>query len=236
LLSRRAHQAADGIDYAIGDVATGDGIEAAVAGIGTVIHCAGGQKGDGDKARNLVTAGYRAAVRHLVYISVVGADRIPIVSGIDRTMFGYFASKLAAERVIADSGLPWTTLRATQFYDLLLKVAEVMAKLPVIPVPARVRFQPVEAGDVAGRLVELALGTPAGLAPDIAGPRVYTVVELMRAYLRTRRQHRLMVPVHLPGKAASTVRAGAIPAPDRAVGHQTWEAFLAERVQASSSR
>ena len=236
MLSRRAHQAADGIDYAIGDLATGDGIEAAVAGIGTVIHCAGGQKGDGDKARNLVTAGYRAAVRHLVYISVVGADRIPIVSGIDRTMFGYFASKLAAERVIADSGLPWTTLRATQFYDLLLKVAEVMAKLPVIPVPAGVRFQPVEAGEVAAQLVELALGTPAGLAPDIAGPRVYTVVELMRAYLHTRRQRRLMVPVHLPGPAARAVRAGAILAPDRAVGHQTWEAFLAERVQASSSR
>src|SRR5438445_5245155 len=236
VLSRRAHPAADGIAYAIGDLATGDGIQAAVAGIGTVIHCAGGQKGDGDKARNLVTAGSRAGLRHLVYISVVGADRIPIVSGIDRTMFGYFASKLAAERVVSESGLPWTTLRATQFYDLLLKVAEVMAKLPVIPVPAGVRFQPVEAGEVAAQLVELALGTPAGLAPDIAGPRVYTVVELMRAYLHTRRQRRLMVPVHLPGPAARAVRAGAILAPDRAVGHQTWEAFLAERVQASSSR
>jgi uncharacterized protein YbjT (DUF2867 family) len=52
----------------------------------------------------------------------VGADRIPIVSGIDRTMFGYFGSKLAAERVVADSGLPWTTLRATQFYDLILPI------------------------------------------------------------------------------------------------------------------
>jgi uncharacterized protein YbjT (DUF2867 family) len=52
----------------------------------------------------------------LVAISVVGADRIPVVSGIDRAMFGYFAAKLAAERVVADSGLPWTTLRATQFH------------------------------------------------------------------------------------------------------------------------
>jgi hypothetical protein len=119
-----------------------------------------------------------------VNISVVGADRVPVVSAADRAMFGYFASKLAAERVIADSGLPWTTLRATQFHDLILMVAQQMTKLPVIPVPAGFRFQPVDAGEVAGRLVELALGTPAGLAPDMAGPRVYTMPDLLHSYLR----------------------------------------------------
>jgi hypothetical protein len=62
------------------------------------VHLAGSAKGDEDKAQNLVRAASRAGVRHLVYISVVGADRIPIVSGIDRAMFGYFGSKLAAER------------------------------------------------------------------------------------------------------------------------------------------
>ena len=56
-----------------------------------------------------------------MYISVVGADHVPVVSGVDRAMFGYFASKHAAERVVADSGVPWTTLRATQFHDLILK-------------------------------------------------------------------------------------------------------------------
>ena len=162
-----------------GDLATGEGIQAAVAGVGTVVHCAGSSKGDEDKARNLVRAASRAGVRHLVYISVVGADRIPIVSGIDRAMFGYFASKLAAERTVADSGLPWTTLRATQFHDLLLTVAEQMVKLPVIPVQAGVRCQPVDAGEVAARLVELTLGKPAGLVPDSAGPRVYGMAELV---------------------------------------------------------
>ena len=119
-----------------------------------------------------------------MYISVVGADRIPVVSGVDRAMFGYFASKLAAERVVAESGLPWTTLRATQFHDLFLMVARQMARLPVIPVPAGFRFQPVDAGEVAARLVELALGPPAGLVPDMAGPRVYGMAELLRGYLR----------------------------------------------------
>src|SRR5713226_8441562 len=72
----------------------------------------------------------------------------------DRAMFGYFGSKLAAERVVTDSGLPWTTLRATQFYDLILTLAQVMAKLPLIPVPAGFRFQPIDAAEVADRLVE----------------------------------------------------------------------------------
>jgi uncharacterized protein YbjT (DUF2867 family) len=230
VLSRRSHQAAGGIEYVTGDLLKDEGIQAAVDGAGIIVHCAGGSKGDDEATRNLVRAASRAGAQHLVYISVIGADRIPVVSGIDRAMFGYFGSKLAAERVVADSGLPWTTLRAAQFHDLILMVAQQMTKLPVIPVPAGFRFQPVDAGEVAARLVELALGTPAGLVPDIAGPRVYTVADLLRGYLRARRKRRLMVPVRLPGKAARAVRAGANLAPERAVGHRTWEDFLAERV------
>src|SRR5262249_36204211 len=155
----------------------------------------------------------RAGVRHLVYISVVGADRIPVVSGLDRAMFGFFESKLAAKRVVADSGVPWTTLRATQFYDLALAVARQMAKLPVIPLPAGFKFQPVDADEVAARLVELAFGAPLGLAPDLAGPNTYSMAELLRAYLRANHQRRLIVPIWLPGKAASAVRRGANLAP-----------------------
>ncbi len=230
VLSRRTHEAADGVEYVTGDLVQDDGIQAAVDGAGIVVHCAGSNKGDDEATRNLVRAASRAGAQHLVYISVIGADRIPLVSRIDRTMFGYFGSKLAAERIVAESGLPWTTLRAAQFHDLLLMVAQQVTKLPVIPVPAGFRFQPVDAGEVAARLVELALGTPAGLVPDIAGPRVYGVADLLRGYLRARGKHRLMVPVRLPGRAAGAVRAGANLAPDRAVGQRTWEDFLAERV------
>jgi uncharacterized protein YbjT (DUF2867 family) len=194
------------------------------------VHLAGSAKGDEDKTRNLVRAASRAGVRHLVYISVVGADRIPIVSGIDRAMFGSFGSRLAAERIVSDSGIPWTTLRATQFHDLQLTVAEQMARLPVIPVPSGVRFQPIDADEVAARLVELALGKPAGLVPDMAGPRVYEMADLIRGYLRARDTRRLLVPVWLPGKAACAMRAGANLSPERAVGQRTWEDLLAERV------
>jgi uncharacterized protein YbjT (DUF2867 family) len=170
-----------------------------------------------------------------VYISVVGADRVPQAGRIDRAMFGYFGSKLTAERIVSESGLPWTTLRATQFDDLVLMVARQLAKLPVVPVPSGFRFQPVDAGDVADRLVELALGAPAGLVPDIAGPRIYGIAELLRGYLRAQGKHRLLVPVPLPGKAARALRDGANLAPGRAVGRRTWEDFLAERVGAPSA-
>jgi uncharacterized protein YbjT (DUF2867 family) len=230
VLSRRSHPAGQGIELVTGDLATGQGIDAAVVGAEVIVHCAGTRKGDEDKARHLVRAARRAGTRHLVYISVVGADRIPVASGVDRAMFGYFAAKLAAERVVADSGLPWTTLRATQFHDGILMTARQLTRMPVIPAPAGWRFQPVDTGEVADRLVELALDAPAGLVPDLGGPRVHAMSELLRGYLQATGKHRPILPVQLPGNAARAFRAGANLAPDRAVGHRTWEDFLAARV------
>jgi uncharacterized protein YbjT (DUF2867 family) len=233
VLSRAGHED-NGIEFVTGDLATGEGIDAAVEGSEVIVHLAGSNKGDEVKAESLVRAASYAGVRHLVYISVVGADRVPVVSGVDRAMFGYFASKLGAERVVAESVVPWTTLRATQFHDLWFTTASQMARLPVIPVPSGVRFQPVDTAEVAERLVELALGTPAGLVPDVAGPRVYEMRELVRSYLRALGKHRAILPVRVPGKAARAFRDGANLAPDRAVGRRTWEEFLAERVNGGS--
>jgi uncharacterized protein YbjT (DUF2867 family) len=230
VLSRSAHEA-EGIEFVTGDLSTGEGAEAAVDGVDVIVHCAGSAKGDGDKARHLLRAASAAAVRHIVYISVVGADRIPMAGAVDRAMFGYFGSKFAAEREIAESGIPWTTLRATQFFDLSLKTAQAMAKLPLIPVPAGFRFQPVDAAEVADPLVELALGAPAGLVPAIAGPLVYDLADLVRGYLRAVGKHRPIVRVPVPGKAADAIRDGANLAPDRAVGQRTWEDFLTERLK-----
>ena len=233
VLSRRSHNSGDGIEFMTGDLATGEGIEAAVEGVETIVHCAGSAKGDEDKTQNLVRAASRVVpgAQHLVYISVVGAERIPVVSRVDRAMFGYFASKGAAEKVVEDSGLPWTTLRATQFHDAMLIMARQLAKLPVIPIPAGFRFQPVEAGEVAARLAELSLGKPSGLVPDMGGPRVYGVAELIRGYLRaSKRRRRPIVPIRVPGKAADAYRSGANLAPEQAVGRRSWEEFLADRV------
>ena len=226
VLSRHDHEPTDGVEYLAADLTTGEGVDRAVDGIETVIHLAGTTTGDDVKARHLVEAAARIGKPHVVYISVVGADRVPVVSRVDRAMFGYFESKLAAERVVAESGLPWTTLRATQFHELMLMTVRAMAKLPVVPVPSGFRVQPVAAAEVAARLVELALGEPAGLVPDLAGPETRTLKHLQRSYLEAAGKHRLTLPLRMPGKAAAAYRDGANLSVDGDVGHTTWAEIL----------
>jgi uncharacterized protein YbjT (DUF2867 family) len=229
VLSRSAQPATPGIEYVTGDLTQDVGISRAVDGVGIIVNCAGSARHDREQAQSLVRAATRAETPpHLVYVSVVGADRIPVTSFIDRAMFGYFRAKLEAERVVAESGLPWTILRPSQFYQSLLLVARKMTRLPVLPAPTRVRFQPIDSEEVAARLVDLALGPPAGLVPEMAGPRVYTMAELLRSYLRASHRHRLILPIGAAGRAARAVRAGANLAPKQAVGHRTWEEFLAQ--------
>jgi uncharacterized protein YbjT (DUF2867 family) len=218
-----------GVEFVAADLTTGEGVAAAVAGVEVIVHLAGTRVGDDVKTRHLVEAALKAGARHLVYISVVGADRIPIRGRLDRAMFGYFGSKLAAEQIVAGSGIPWTTLRATQFDQTFLSVAKGMARLPIVPSPSGLRFQPIDAREVADRLVELALGAPAGLVADMGGPRTYTMGELVSVYLKAANKHRLIVSVPATGGAAAAVGAGANLTPDHASGG-TWEDYVAECV------
>ncbi|HEY3505186.1 MAG TPA: SDR family oxidoreductase [Actinocatenispora sp.] len=221
VVSRGDPRDEDGLRVVTGDLATGAGIAAAVAGVNTIVHCASSAKGDVESTRNLVHAASRTGDEpHLVYVSIVGADRLP---------YGYMRTKLECERLVAESGLPWTLLRATQFYDLILTGAKRVAKLPFVPVPAGLLCQPVDPADVAARLVELALGAPAGRVPDLAGPRQWEAAELIREYLRATGRRRPVVPVLLPG--TGRIRAGALLATGQpTTGHRTWEEFLASRL------
>lgn len=221
VLSRHARDGADGVEYFAADLLQGDGVDAALDGAEVVLHLAGGPKGDDVGTRNLVRAAERAGVRHLVHISVTAVDQLPLT---------YFKSKLGAEQAVRSSSVPWTILRAAQFHDFAWKAVRGMAKLPVLPVPGGLRVQPVDARDVAERLVELALGEPAGLVPDLVGPKVYTLGELARDYLQATGKHRLSMPVRLPGKAGKVYRAGGNLTLEGAdVGQRTWEDYLAEQ-------
>jgi uncharacterized protein YbjT (DUF2867 family) len=219
VLTRTARESGDdGLEFVAGDLSTGAGVDTAVAGVETILHLAGGPKGDEKLAENLVAAAKGAGKPHIVYISVVGADR---------ESFAYFTQKRIAENIIAESGLPWTTVRATQFNDLVLTLAKFLAKLPVVPVPAGFRVQPIDAADVAARLVELAQGEPSGLVADIAGPKIYDLKDLVRSYLKATNRHRLLLPMFMPGKGPKAFRQGVNLAPTHATGTHTWESFLA---------
>ena len=232
VLSRRPYDSADGIEYVQGDLTKGEGVTAAVEGAEVVLHCAGtGRiKDDTAQARNLVRGSQRAGVRHILNISVVGADRIPVTTVMDRSMFAYFAAQRAVEVVIEEAGLPWTNLRATQFHDgFILKMVRGMSSLPIVPMPSGFRFQPVDADEVAACLADLALGSPAGQVEDIAGPKIYDADYLLRSYLAAIGKRRWIVNIPVGGGAAAAIRAGANLAPDHALGHRTWEDFLATR-------
>lgn len=229
VVSRHA-EVVEGADVIAADLATGDGVAAALSGVEVVVHCAGSAKDDDIKARTLVDAARPAGVKHIVYISVVGANATPMEGRIDRAMFGYFAAKHAAERLIAESGIPWTTLRATQFHDLTFRTLEQLARLPVMPILAGMSFQPVDSGEVADRLAELALGEPSGLVPAFAGPRVYGMEELARSYLAATGRRKPVVGMPVFGAAGRAQKGGANLAPERAIGRRTWEQFLAEKV------
>ncbi|MDH6578259.1 NAD(P)H-binding protein [Kitasatospora sp. MAP5-34] len=213
-----------GVEWFTGDLAKGDGLAAAFAGVRTVIHCATDVrrfKNDIPAFQHLLEASKRADVEHIVNISIVGVDRIP---------YPYYRIKLEGERLLAGSGIGWTTLRATQFPDLIDLALGFLAKSPVLIVPSGTSCQPVDRGEVADRLVELAQGGPAGRVPDLAGPKVYPLVRLAKDWAAAAGKRRLVLPVFIPGKIGAGFRSGALTAPDRAVGVRTWEDYLTAEV------
>jgi uncharacterized protein YbjT (DUF2867 family) len=211
----------DKAEWVVGDLADGAGLAAALDGVAVVVHCASDTKSAGktDEAgtRNLIDAARAGGARpHIVYVSIVGIDLVP---------FRYYRAKLAVERLLEESGLPYSVLRATQFHDLVLAVAQQAARLPVVPVPSGVLVQPVEAGEVADRMAELALGEPVGRAPDFGGPQVWTAVDAVRAVLRASGRRRPVVSVPLPGRMIAALRAGGLLVRDAEGGAQGRHGF-----------
>jgi uncharacterized protein YbjT (DUF2867 family) len=213
VLSRRP-----GPNRVVADLVTGSALSDALSDVDTIVHLATTLRGRRDvtATRNLVAAATN--VRHLVFVSIVGVDRIPL---------GYYQGKLAAERLV--STVPHTILRATQFHDLIATILAGAAKLPLMPVPA-LRVQPVDVRDVANRLTELAQGPPRGRVPDLAGPETQTFTVLATEYLRATGRRRKQLPIRLPGRVFRAYRDGGnLVAAGSPTGTITFADFLAER-------
>ncbi len=234
---RRAAGPTGQATYVVGDVKTGEGLAAAMTDVDVVVHCVDPAHHRGDRQRGeagrsgsprmpVVDAALGAGRPHLVYISIVGIDRIPL---------GYYRRKLADEELISASGLPWTVLRATQFHDLVAVILRVLAAPPIMVVPAGFSFQPIDVRDVGTELAALALGEPAGRVPDIAGPEVLPIADLARRYLAAVGKRRPVVAAALPGRIARGLRSGANLAPARAVGTITFDRYLAEQLAAGTA-
>ena len=159
---------------------TGDGLVEAVKGTDLVVHAATGggtrAKADVPGTRNLLAACKEAGTPHFFYISIVGIEKIPL---------GYYKAKLECERLIEESGVPWSNLRATQFHALMDGFLQMFSRVPfVLPAPKAFKFQPIDTGEVADRMVEDAAKGPSGRLPDIGGPEVMTFGEIAKAWQR----------------------------------------------------
>ena len=147
-LSRKSHVGYTGVHWAQGDLLSGDGIDAALDGIDTVIHCAtqGTRGKDVVSANNLISAARRAGITNIIYVSIVGIDRIPLP---------YYKAKLRVEEALAASGLGHTIIRVTQFHDLIETMFSIQRFSPALFAIKGVRFQPIDTRDVATHLVSL---------------------------------------------------------------------------------
>lgn len=229
VLSRRPRPAEATTDWAQGDMETGDGLLEAVKGTDLVVHAATGggtrAKADVPGTRNLLAACKEAGTPHFFYISIVGTERIPL---------GYYKAKLECERVIEASGVPWSNLRATQFHALMDGFLRMFSRVPfVLPAPKAFKFQPIDTGEVADRMVEDAAKGPSGRLPDIGGPEVLTFGDMAKEWQQASGKRRPIINVPLFGGVARGYKAGYNCTPEHAEGKVTWAEWLGRRYRQS---
>jgi uncharacterized protein YbjT (DUF2867 family) len=222
VLSRRAATAYDGTERRAGDLASGAGLAQAVRGIDAVVDAASPRGRHPERVlvegtRRLLAAAAQAGVGTYAVVSIVGVDRVP---------FGYYRAKVAQERVLTEGRVPWTLLRATQFPQLLDGFLAAAAKARVLPLLRGVPIQPVDPRDVAEVLVGSLAEGPAGRLPDVAGPEILDAADAARLWQSATARRADPLPLRIPGAAGKALRAGALTAPDRAVGTRTFADWL----------
>ncbi|MFU8853232.1 SDR family oxidoreductase [Micromonospora sp. SL1-18] len=212
------------VEWMAVDLATGAGLAEALDGVEAVLHLASSparrtREVDVLGTHQLVVAADRAGVAHLVYVSIVGVDRVP---------FGYYRHKLAAEQVVAAGPVPWSILRATQFPEFLEELLRGASRFgPVIGDPAVVA-QSVDAGEVASRLVAMLTAGPSYAVAEFGGPQVLRFDEAVRAWRHARRSRRPLLPVRIPGRLGRALRAGGLTTTMTPTGTRTWADYLAD--------
>jgi uncharacterized protein YbjT (DUF2867 family) len=217
-----------------GDLTTGDGLVDATAEVDVIVHCASGtgtarglmyrsaRKTDVEATVRLLGDAKLSGEPHVLYISIVGIDRIPL---------GYYRAKLDTEHVIEASGLPYTILRTTQWHTLALEFCERLSRFPFTFAPKGVGLQLLDPGEVADRMVSLIEARLNGHAPEMGGPEAIEFKDVVASFLRAIGKTRRVTALRLPGKAMKGLRAGYNLTLEHADGHITWADWLAQNVK-----
>lgn len=213
------------VDAVQGDLKTGANLDRAVAGMDAIVHAATEarrslrSRGDIAGTRNLINAARQANIKHIVYISIVGIDGVP---------YPYYRTKVAVEQIVKQGEIPWSILRATQFHDLMETLLHGFSRVPgVTAIPFAWKYQPVDAKEVAARLVEVVLDEPRGMLEDFGGPEVRDFKSIAEAWLTARKEDRRLVNLPIPFKFSRQFAQGVLTTEHRS-GKLDFGGYLAE--------
>ena len=209
ILTDHGHEAVAASPKSGVDATTGKGLSAALAGARVVVDVCNSPSFEAAAAlaffesagRNLARAEAEAGVTHHVALSVVGTDRLQ--------ESGYFRAKLAQEKLIEQAGIPYTIVRATQFYEFIGAIAD----SGVVDERVRVStasFQPIAADDVAQAIADAALGSPLNGTIEIAGPERLPMNVLITRYLEFKKDPRKVVADPAAGYFGARLEDGSL--------------------------
>jgi len=164
---------------------TGEGLSAALAGAQVVVDVSNSPSFEDaavlkffqTSTGNLLAAEATAGVRHHVALSIVGADRLP--------QSGYLRAKIAQEDLIKTSGIPFSILRSTQFFEFVDRIADSATEGNIVRLPTAY-VQPIVSDEVVGTLADVVVGVPINGMVEVAGPEKFRLDDLVRRVLRTK--------------------------------------------------
>ncbi|GAB3997006.1 NAD(P)H-binding protein [Spirosoma daeguense] len=212
------------------DLTTGEGLAQALTNVDTVFHLASAPTKIGKESfevvttRNLLNALKKSEVKHLIYSSIVGVDKIP---------FSYHRSKLDAEKLIQQSGFPFSILRATQFHNLIDFVISKLLSLPIGFVPKKLLVQPIHVEAVTIELYRLAQAGPQKNVRNLGGPELYDLGTMAKLWMKAQNISKPIVSIPTVGVLMKSLEKGENTCPEKAVGSKNWEAYLQEKFPAT---
>ncbi len=191
-LTEHGHQAVPASPSSGVNTLTGEGLAEVLDGASVVVDVSNSPSFDDapvmeffkTSTGNLLAYERKARVGHHVALSVVGTDRLPDS--------GYLRAKFAQEKLIKESAIPYSIVRATQFFEFVIRIADSATEGNTVRLPP-VRFQPIAAADVASAVAKVAMGSPLNRVVEVAGPKEYSFDELIRLGLSARNDPRKVI-------------------------------------------
>jgi uncharacterized protein YbjT (DUF2867 family) len=230
VLRDHGHEAAPAAPDTGVDTLTGEGLAEALQGADVVVDVSNSPSFEDaavleffeTSTRNLLDAEAAAGVGHHVAVSIVGADRLPDS--------GYLRAKVAQERLIEGSSIPYSIVRSTQFYEFVGRIADGATEGDAVHLPP-VGFQPVAAADLAAAVARVAVGEPLNGRVEVAGPERFRFDELVGRVLATRDDpRRIVADPDAPYFGARLADGSLVPEGDAVLTATRIEDWLAQPV------